>query len=318
MLVHRSPSRSRGRGPSGQRILFSILLAALVLFVVPRSWLSRLAAVVRLIPSSAPSGGSLPVGDLIPTPTSLTVEEYQRLVTEKETLLNQGAALSARVRDLEEENRLLLRARSASLGVSGHLLEAEVISEDPAFWRRSGHLNQGRWAGIQVGHLVLSRFFSAKVSSGHPQNATAALLGEVLLGVVDEVQGPSARVIWISDPDFEMEVLLARQTSAGIMLGQKPYWMRGAGEGLLHIVDVDQRDVDQGLVAEGDLVLARPSGSALPTAMRIGTVRSIQPDPQHPLLRTLEVAASLPADRLEKVYLYIPDAPTGEGTPGSP
>lgn len=278
---------------------------------MPASWVARLRGVIQamlpfqrasraVVDAVAPPGGDVP--------QAITSEQYRQLLDDRARLEHTVAALRLRVAELESDNAVLLATRTSGLGAAGKLIEATLLAEDPAAWRRSVLLDRGTHGGVAPGAAVMSKkFVLDRGSQAELANHEAVLLGEVLVGVIEQANTFSSRVRLLSDPATQIEVRIGRGTADGFDLASGAFWLTGAGGGEMVIRDVVKSDVDAGRIAIGDAVLARPVETVLPAAMTIGQVARIDPDVKNPLLVILRIRAGVDVNTLRRVYVYQSD-----------
>jgi rod shape-determining protein MreC len=219
---------------------------------------------------------------------------------------NQNAALSARIEELEREIQTLTATRAwdadgRRLGSSGRLIPAHVLGEDVLPWRSSRLLSAGTWQSVREGQAVINRGQDAQVRSG-----LAILLGQVLVGVVEQPASHCSRVKLISDPSTQMKVRLGRFKDGRFALIDGYFWLTGRGRGRMEIRDVDKREGDTGTIAVGDVVLSDPRNELLPAALTIGRVVEITLDRDNPLFAILAIQSMVPEASLDRVYIYDP------------
>jgi cell shape-determining protein MreC len=135
----------------------------------------------------------------------------------------------------------------------------------------------------------------------------AILLRESFIGLIEQAGTHTARVKLLSDVTVEMKVRIGRFHDTGFEALDRYFWLMGRGDGVMEIRDVPRRNVDEEVVAVGDVVLSSPESGLLPAAMTIGRVTDIRPDRDNPLLAILTVKASADEESLRRVYVYDPD-----------
>ncbi len=287
------------------------MLTGLIVLVLPASWAARLRGVIQtmlpfqrtsraVVDAVAPPGGDVP--------QAITSEQYRQLLDDRARLEHTVAALHLRVAELEGDNAVLLATRTSGLGAGGKLIEATLLAEDPAAWRRSVLLDRGAHGGVAAGAAVMSKKFvlDRGLEAGLADH-DAVLLGEVLIGVIEQTHTFGSRVRLLSDPATQIEVRLGRGTEEGFDAAPGAFWLTGAGGGEMVIRDVVKADVDAGRIRVGDVVLARPVETVLPAAMTIGHVERIDPDLKNPLLVILRIRAGVDVNTLRRVYVYQSD-----------
>ncbi|MEK7755748.1 MAG: rod shape-determining protein MreC, partial [Planctomycetota bacterium] len=134
----------------------------------------------------------------------------------------------------------------------------------------------------------------------------AILLGEILVGTIEQIGTHTSRVKLLSDVSVQMKVRIGRWTGDRFLLVDRYFWMSGRGPGRMEIRDVERKDVDTGVVQVGDTVLSDPQSDVLPAAMTIGKVTTASADRDNPLFALLTIAAAVPEESLRRVYIYDP------------
>jgi len=238
--------------------------------------------------------------------------EMAAVVRERAALRNQVASLEVRVADLESENRLLSGTRLWSvegerIGAQGRLIPGRVVTSDLLAWRASQLLNIGRLSGVGAGDAVVSgHFWIDRGEDAALRGGLAVLLAETLVGFVEEVGSHTSRVKLLSDPTVEMKVRVGRFVGEAFEAEAQAFWLVGRGQGLMEIREVDQRDVERGVIRTGDTVLSDPFSTNLPAAMVIGSVADAVPDRARPLLVNLTVSPAVEPSALRRVYVFDP------------
>lgn len=254
---------------------------------------------------------------------------------EKAALAHQVAALTIRVAELEREVGILTATRlwdvaGGRLGASGQLIPAGVVTGDLLPWRSSSLINAGTLQGVRPGAAVTSCHFTVdRGTDGGVRNGLAILLGETLIGWVEQAGTHTARVKLLTDPSVEMKVRIGRfekvtnpavdseppsesnptasnRHPPAFRLAGGYFWLTGRGNGRMQIRDVKRGDVESGVVQVGDTILSDPASGLLPAAMTIGHVTEITPDRANPLLSILTVRAAVEEKALRRVYVYDP------------
>lgn len=310
--MKRSPSKPGWlRRWTPVRVVQLLVVTCLFVLVLPAPWAARLRGVIQavlpfqrasraMVDAVAPPGGDVP--------QAITSDQYRQLLDDRARLEHTVAALHARVTELESDNALLLATRTTGLGAAGKLIEANLLAEDPATWRRSVLLDRGAHGGVAQGAAVMSkRFVLDRGSEAGLADHEAVLLGEVLIGVIEQANAFSSRVRLLSDPATQIEVRIGRGTEDGFDAAPGAFWLTGAGGGEMVIRDVVKSDVDAGRINVGDAVLARPVETVLPAAMTIGHVARIDPDVKNPLLVILRIRAGVDVNTLRRVFVYQSD-----------
>lgn len=307
---------------SKRTLIVSLLAVSALTLLLPREWTGGLISLVQVI---------VPFQDATVTAVesvgravewgggAVSRAEHEALAREKAAREHQVAALTVRVKELEEEAGILAATRlwevdGRRIGAEGRLIPARVITPDLLSWRSSRLINAGSLQGVRRGSAVVSRYFTIdRGETDGVRSGMAILLREALVGLIDEQTGThTSRVKLLSDVSVEMKVRIGRFTDAGFTAIDRYFWLMGRGGGVMEILDVQRRDVDDGVVKIGDVVLSTPVGGLLPVAMTIGEVMEIKPDRDNPLLAILTIKGSVDEESLHRVYVYDPDSQSDE------
>lgn len=232
--------------------------------------------------------------------------------SEREACEHRTAALSLRVQELEDEVRLLTATRlweidGASMRTSGRLIPARAVAGDILPWRDSLLLNSGRLQGVSQGAIVATdRFVVDRGEAVGVREGMAVLLGETLIGWVDELHAHASRVKCVSDRSVEMKVRIGRVTETGFESVQEYFWLAGRGRGRMEIREVDRRLIEERAVEVGDLVVSDPASPLLAIPMAVGRVSEIGPNRENPLFSVVTVQTGLERAPLRRVYVFDP------------
>jgi len=302
----------------GRRTLVLVLAGiSATAWLLPASWTGKLISLVQvLVPfqhavattSSAVTGSALGGDEAV---SSLAHQAVRR---ENEALRHRLASLSLRNRELEDQVQLLEATRrweveGRSIGARGRLIPARIVTEDLLSWRTSRLINAGTLQGVSRGDAVASQYFAIdEGQGGGVGDGMAILLGESLVGLVEQAGTHASRVKMLSDVSVEMKVRLGRFAADRFLLHDGYYWLVGKGGGRMEIRDVDKRDVETGAIAVGDVVLSDPRSELLPTALIIGRVGEITTDRRKPLFAILTIESAADLNSLQRVYVYDPDS----------
>jgi len=307
-----------------------LVSAAAILF--PQRWTGGLISLVQVIVplQDAATVAADAVSNLRGSqPSAVPGEAYEALAREKAAFEHHAAALAARVEELEGEVALLTSTRLWSvagqrLGASGRLIPARVISQDLLPWRSSRLLNAGSVQGVQNGATVTSQIFT--VNHGEDvelRSGLAILLGETLVGTIEQTGTHTSRVKLLSDVSVQMKVRIGRwsreqsepraeasgqqvRTPGSFVLVDRYFWLTGRGAGRMEIRDVERKDVETGVIQVGDTVLSDPQSDVLPAAMTIGKITAASADRDNPLFAVLTIESAVPEESLRRVYIYDP------------
>jgi cell shape-determining protein MreC len=245
-------------------------------------------------------------------------EDHDRLARENAALRHQAAALALRVTELEGEVELLTATRlfdagGGRLGARGRLIPAAIVAPDLLSWRASRLVNAGSLQGVRRDAPVVSRYFTLdEGAEGGIRDGMSVVLGEALIGVVDQVGTHDARFKLLSDVTVQMKVRIGRFTDNGFVPLTRYFWLTGRGAGKMEIHDAEKRDVDSGLVREGDVVLSDLTSGTLPVALTVGRITEVRPDRDNPLLSILTIESEVDPVSLRRVYIYDPTSGKGE------
>ena len=233
---------------------------------------------------------------------ALSAEEVEQATLRNLALRHTITSLRAEIEDLRKDNLELAGIRGR--GLDGKLISARVVAPDALAWRESHLIDAGTLRGVWRGAAVASNHFAVNLGTkAGLRDGDAVLNAEVFVGTVDLVTTHTSRVRLVSDPMTRMAVLIARGELGPL---DAEYWLVGAGGNRARVEDVDHRYVNEGGIEVGDAVLTVKDGDRLPVSMVVGTVSSIRPDKDNPLLFVLDVELAVDADRLRRVYVVDP------------
>jgi len=213
------------------------------------------------------------------------VRENERLRREMERLQTQLAAgedASRRVRELED-----------ALGFQNshpddQLVAADVIAQDPSGLKRALAINRGSKDGLDEGMVVLSRDGS-------------------LVGTVSLVYDDFAWLRLISDPNSAVNIAVLPE-------GGKNPAARGIATGDLRSGVTLEMLPTQTEINPGDLVTTSGLGGNYPRALLLGTIKTVEDEPQAPSKRAvLQPAADVSA--LETVIVVTSFKPARLAAP---
>lgn len=315
-------ARRRQIGFLQHSYLLVLVAVSLTAMLLPSSWTGGLISLVQVIvpfQHAATAVGDR-IGESLPDGSELIpAADFQAVQIENEALQHQVAALSLQAGELQRQVDLLTATRSWDvdghrLGWAGRLVPARVITDDVLPWRSSKLINAGTLQGVRRGSAVTSRYFT--IDRGGDQGldtGMAVLLKETLVGIVEQVGTHTARVKLLSDVTVQRKVRIGRFVDEGFAPLDQYYWLKGRGNGRMQIDHVDKRDVESGLIAIGDIVLADSQDEELPAALVIGKINSIERDLDNPLLSILKVHGVIDESKLRYVYVFDPQGPAGDG-----
>lgn len=201
------------------------------------------------------------------------VRENERLREEVESLKAQLAGSEEGRRRLQElEDALDIRESRPE----DELMVADVIALDPSGVKRALAINRGRSDGLDEGMVVLSKSGS-------------------LVGTVSEVYDDFAWLRLVSDPNSAVNVSVLpaseeKEEARGVAIGD-----------LRSSLSLDLLPADA-QVAEGDLVTTSGLGGNYPPALLVGSVQSVEEQPQS-LTKRARIEPSADLASLETVLV---------------
>jgi len=309
VMNRRNPGTS-----SARKVVATLLTLSVILFVLPSRWTSPLISLVQLLvpvqDAVSVAAGSAAAALSAGESDTISAVEFAAGRTRQAALEHQGAALAARVEELEHEVAVLTATRlwdagGQRIGSRGRLIPARVVTGDVLAWRSSRLVTAGSLQGVAPDAAVVSNVFTVdQGESAGLRGGLAILLGETFVGVVEQVGTHTSRVKLLSDPSVQMKVRIGRFAEGTFALVDGYFWLVGRGGGRMEIRDVEARSVEGGAVRSGDVVLSDPGNEDLPAAMTIGKVVRIAPDRDNPLFAHLTVESAVAERDLHRVYIY--------------
>jgi rod shape-determining protein MreC len=214
------------------------------------------------------------IGDLADPADSFLEGVFNRgdVVRENERLRAEVERLEAELAGSEDARRRLKDLEAAldfrESRPDDELLAADVIAQDPSGIKRAVAINRGRSDGLDEGMVVLSKSGS-------------------LVGTVSQVFDDFAWLRLVSDPNSAVNVSVLPSSaeqgeSRGVAVGdlRSSLW--------LDLLPADA------VLAEGDLVTTSGLGGNYPPALLVGSVQSVEEQPQALTKRArIEPAADL-------------------------
>lgn len=309
-------SRSRWGKPSRKSTLIVLFVIAIVALIMPQSIAGRFISLVQiLVPfqHAASSATDVVVGEEGANTSDVSGEEYEAMKREKLALEHRLASMSLHVENLQRDVGILTATRSwdvegQRIGSRGRLIPAGVVTPDLLSWRSSRLINAGSLQGVKNGAPVASRYFTIdRGDESGVQGGMAILRGETFIGIVEQTGTHTARIKLLSDISVEMKVRIGRFVDDTFTLIGDYYWLVGRGQGKMEIKDVPRRDVENGGIVIGDVVLSDPTNGALPSAMTIGRVTDVRLDRDQPLFTILKVQSEIDESWLQRVYVFDPE-----------
>ncbi|MFH0981512.1 MAG: rod shape-determining protein MreC [Planctomycetota bacterium] len=236
---------------------------------------------------------------------AVSAAQFERQVAQNEALHHTVAALRTKIGALEQSVGELAGIRGR--GMPGKLIPARVVAPDVSVWRESQLLDAGSLRSVRRNAAVVSDYFAVNLGTVEGgRMGQAVLAAEVFVGTIETTGTHTSRVKLVSDPTTRMGVLIARDQGKTFAALDERFWLVGAGGDHARIEDVDHRYIKDGRIHVGDWVLTVDGDERLPVSMVIGTITSIAPDPDNPLLFILDVKMALDPERLRRVYVVDP------------
>ncbi len=215
--------------------------------------------------------------------------EHAETLRRARELENENLALRQQVAELLTIRDRLIGLRKRGFPADGKLIPADIIGLDAAPGRDSLLLNKGSGAGVSREDWVASRFFVNAGEADGAADTAAVIMGEALIGWIEETGRWTSRVVLLSDP-------VANKALKVRIIGKDNRYVEvvlsGAGRGRMKIADlpVDWVSGARARVAVGDVVTSSPDDSRLPVALAIGTISELIPNREKPLYYDAMVA----------------------------
>jgi cell shape-determining protein MreC len=284
------------------RLLAVVLVLSIALLLWPGPLIGVLRPFVQLV---VPLQHSMRTLEASPSAgrEALSGPQAEALALELAGARREAAALAVKLQALEAENEVLTGLRRR--GLDGVLLPALVVAHDSAAYRASGLLDRGRLVGIWRHQQVLSRSVDIETAEAGPMAPNMSVLSrEVLIGEIVEATPYTARVLLVTDPASRLRLVrTARQTPAGIAVGEFELMLYGAGNGRMEVRDIEYRRVEDGQVQLLDQVVTDGGDARLPASIHVGRIVELRRDDDNPALYTAVVEPAFTPQDLKKVYV---------------
>lgn len=213
-------------------------------------------------------------------------EENRKLAETNLILQNRVLELQS----LEEENLRLRGLLAFQRRSRQQLIAAEVIARDLSGWWRSVRLDKGERDGVALDQAVVT--------------------GDGLVGKVISVSERTSDVLLISDPNCRLSVVVARQTSHGILSG-KGVSRRGHAVCEMDLINKDLS------VNKGAEVVSSGLGGVFPRGWKVGSVDTVHMDASG-LFQKADVIPSADLNNLSVVFVIkLVPAETAAGGRGA-
>ncbi len=197
-------------------------------------------------------------------PESRVVKENRLLNDQIEIMKNKLVALD----ELKLENKRLKELLDFKKETSYKTISARVIGRDPSNWTSLIFIDKGEEDGIK-------KYMAVTTDKG-------------LVGRVIEVGSFSAKVMFVTDPDSRIGVLVQRTRHDGLLYGT----LSGRCQMVYISLDAD--------VWPGDLVISSGLGTSIPKGLLMGTVEDVFID-KSGLYQSAVVRPAVDLSRIEEV-----------------
>lgn len=287
---------------------------SLVLLILPTRWTGGLISAVQLLVplqdaahmAAQSAAGVLSSGKPQTVPTEIH-DEAQRKLAARE---HQSALLTVRVEELERQVRVLTSTRlwdagGSSIGSRGRLIPARVVTSDLLPWHSSRSIAAGSLQGVpREAAVVSNRFTIEQGESAGLREGLAILLGETLVGFVEQVGTHTSRVRLLSDPGVQMKVRIGRFEASRFNLAEGHFWLIGRCAGQMEIREIPRQAIEVGQIRVGDVVLSAATNEQIPVAMTIGKIAKVGQDRENPLFAQLLVESAVKERELDQVFVF--------------
>lgn len=210
--------------------------------------------------------------------TQKVFQNYIDLRKAKEEALaarEQNSKLSVQLqvfRELEGENQRLRQLLNFASRVDLKFVTGEVQSADPSFVYKSIRLNRGEDEGVQAGMAVVA--------------------GEGAVGVIMRTLPNSSDVLLVTDPNSNLDVIVARNRRRGVL--------EGAAGPLMKFKYTDRGS----RVQVGDEILTSGLTGAFPRGISVGRVSHVSIDIDG-VTQIIDVQPSVNLDRLSEALILL-------------
>lgn len=250
---------------SRNNITVSILTAVVLIWVVNAIFTATRAKIIDI------AKPTLNVSRKVSTKVKSAITPESRVSKENKLLRDQIDIMKNRLVKLDElglENvrlRDLLKFKSQS---GNKTISAQVIGRDPSNWTSIIYIDKGSDDGI-------NKYMAVTTDKG-------------LVGRVVEAGSATAMVMFITDPDSRIGVLIQRSRHDGLLYGT----LSRQCQAVYLALDAD--------VWPGDLVLSSGLGSSVPKGLLVGTVEDVFID-KSGLYQSAVVKPAVDLSRIEEV-----------------
>lgn len=225
---------------SRNNITISILIAVVLVWVVNTIFTAARAKILDVAKPTlkASHAISYKIKSLL-LPEAKLLKENKILKDRVETMKNKLVQLD----ELALENDRLKRLLGFKKKLAYKTISAQVIGRDPSNWTSIIYIDKGKDDGIK--------------------KYTAVTTDKGLVGRVIEAGSSSAKVMFITDPDSRIGVLLQRTRDDGLLYGTLSRQCQ-----MVYVsLDAD--------IWPGDLVVSSGRGKSIPKGLLVGTVEDV-------------------------------------------
>ncbi|MFH1753386.1 MAG: rod shape-determining protein MreC [Candidatus Omnitrophota bacterium] len=250
---------------SRNNITVSILTAVVLIWVVNAIFTATRAKIIDI------AKPTLKVSHKVTTKVKSAIIPESRLAKDNKLLRDQIDIMKnklVKLDELEFENSRLKDLLSFKKNTTSKTISAQVIGRDPSNWTSIIYIDKGSDDGIK-------KYMAVTTDKG-------------LVGRVVEVGSATAKVMFITDPDSRIGVLIQRSRHDGLLYGTLG---RQCQAGYLAL------DAD---VWPGDLVISSGLGSSVPKGLLVGTVEDVFID-RSGLYQSAVVKPAVDLSRIEEV-----------------
>jgi rod shape-determining protein MreC len=250
---------------SRNNITVSILTAVVLIWVVNAIFT---AARSKILDIAKPA---IKASNVVSTKLKSAVLPESRLSRENRLLHDQIEIMKNKLVELDEfkkENSRLKHLLNFKTKTAHKTISAQVIGRDPSNWTSIIYIDKGHEDGIK-------KYMAVTTDRG-------------LVGRVIEVGSSSAKVMFITDPDSRIGVLIQRSRHDGLLYGT----LSRQCQVVYMTLDAD--------VWPGDLVISSGLGSSIPKGLLVGTVEDVFID-KSGLYQSAVVKPAVDLSRIEEV-----------------
>lgn len=271
-----------------RRSPFAFLALLIVICVIVVTWSNRARGQGRVALPNAAALALLRPGQVALTGIGGWFKDVGRVMIRRGDIVQENKTLRARIADLENSNRRLLRYQKENQELrqmlkmpslpGGQLRAAEVVSRDASDYARHIVLNAGAPQGVRPKDVV----FNAQ-----------GVLGQVI--EVDPRYGTSTALL-LTDRMSGVGAMVQRSAARGLLKGN------GTSACTMSYLDFHAD------VREGDLIVTSGDSKIFPKGMVLGRVMRVVKNKTYSQT-SAEVEPAAPLDQLSAVYIRVQAGP---------